>query len=83
MSTEYNINLNFKDYLAIIFRRNKRCPICSNKVIRKSKKTVINKGLEIDRQGHNVQISDKNKHSVNICYVCNTCEKSYLPREFW
>jgi len=83
MTTEYKINLNFKDYLAIIFRRNKRCPVCANKVIRKSERTVIDKGLEIERQGHSVQIGNKNNHSVNIKYVCNTCEKSYLPREFW
>ncbi len=83
MSTEYKINLNFKDYLAILLRRNKRCPVCSNKVIRKSKRTVIDKGLEIQRHGHSVQISNKNNHSVNIWYVCKICEKSFLPREFW
>lgn len=83
MSTEYKINLNLKDYLAIIFRGNKTCPICSNKVTRKCDKAVINKGLEIERQGHSIQIGEKNIHSVNIMYVCDICEKSYLPREFW
>ena len=83
MSTEYKINLSFKDYLAIIFRRNKRCPICSNKVTRKTDKTFTDKGIKVERQGHSVQIGNKSTHSVKITYECRACEKSFLPREFW
>ena len=83
MGTEYQINLNFKDYLAILFRWNKRCPICSNKVTRKIERTVIDKGRTIERQGHNIEIGDRHKHSVKVRYVCNTCGKFFSPREFW
>lgn len=83
MNTEYNLRLNFKDYLAILFRRNKRCPNCSSKVVRKIEKTDTGKGWGIERQGHSIDIGEKHNYKINVKYVCEPCGKSFLPREFW
>ena len=83
MTTEYRFDLSFKDYLAILFRRNKRCLNCNSPVTRKIDKADHGKGWDANVHGHSVDIGHKHKYTVNLKYVCEVCNNSYLPREFW
>lgn len=83
MNTEYKLNLSFKDCLAILLRRNKRCPNCNSKLVRKTEKTDVGEGWGVERQGHNIDIGFKQRYIINVKYICETCENSFLPREFW
>ena len=83
MKTEYKLNLNFKDCLAIIFRRNKRCLNCNSIVVRKVEKKYIEKGLGIEKRGHSIDVGHGASHLISVKYICYTCSKSFLPRDFW
>ena len=83
MSIEYRLDLGMKDLMAILFRRSKRCLNCNSSVIRKVEKTETEKGWKTDRQGQNIDIGYAQKYIIRVMYVCDTCGKSYLPREFW
>ena len=83
MITEFNIDLTFKDYLAILFRWDKRCLNCNSSVSKKIDKVNLGKGWDVDIEGHSIDIGEKHKYKVSLKYVCDTCSKSFLPRDFW
>ena len=82
-TVNYDIDLSFRDVLAIVFRRNKNCLNCSGKVIRKTEKIDLGEGWDVDRQGLNFDVSWAHKYRIKVKYVCKSCDQTFLPREFW
>ena len=83
MQFSYNIDLDFNDLLAILFRRNKRCLDCSGSVIRKTIKEDLGYGWEKEQPGLNLKINYAKRHNLKIEYICASCGKKHKPSEFW
>jgi len=83
MQFSYNFDLKFRDVLAILFRRSKRCLDCSSSVNRKTTKEDLGFGWEKEHSGLNFEINYAKRYNVKIEYICESCGRKHKPSEFW
>lgn len=80
---EYDFDLKFIDWMSIIFRRNKTCPTCDEKVKRVTRKLDLGGGMEWRRSGLKFNYGHVEKRMLEIRYVCSNCNQRYMPSAFW
>ena len=78
---ETTTDLEFKDWAAVLFRRNKKCKKCGIPVLMNNKTIELGSNYEFEPW---LKIVIKNyKKLRKIRYECFSCNRRYRPKEFW
>ena len=81
--TSVDLKVSFKDILAMLFRRQKKCLFCEAPVKRKTNKKYLGERWS-DVGGRNeIHFAKAKKYEWSIVYICTSCGDQYEPNEFW
>lgn len=76
------IVLSFREFMVLLFR-NKVCPICNAKLIRRNKGDLISKGWRQDQINAPCEFSVHygEHYFITIMYYCTVCNKLYSLKD--
>lgn len=84
VSVEYVTDLEFYDWMSIVFRRNKRCKVCDISVSRITNTIDLKDDYGFTRSnGLNFTFGKRYKKLWEIRYECPQCKEQYKPKVFW
>ena len=79
----YDFDISFKDILAVLFRRNKKCLACGGNVKIKMANKFIKEGWNTSTNDNGIDVDWAKKYVVSINYTCKDCNKNHRARAFW
>ena len=77
-----DIKISFTDLLAICFRK-KKCLECEGQLRRRLDRGGEGPSWHSEQDGMSFDVSYGSTASIRVLYDCETCRRTYVPRELW